>query len=361
MTWKGAWLLVAPMLLAGCNDVFDLRAKRLVELETPELPSECEGIDFEDDPAHCGACGHDCLGGACLAGQCQPVVIAGGAKPNRIEVDESHVYFTDGGAWQVWKADKNGISQTMLAQSTVGPPAGIALQGDSVVYAVFHDSYETGVRRVAKDGSNPTNVSWDWFGPWDVVADPQGDGLFWINRWQADHIVTASPKGTDVLYSAPEAGGDALGIAVDEEYVYFSTYGHEVVGRVPKTGGDAVPLATARAIALAVDQESLYFSTGSAVGEQVAVWRIPKAGGDAVPLFTSELKVQHWIPDIAVADGQVFFVIFAGSQSSLRQVATSGGPVTVLAEGLSQSSGLVVDDAAVYVANQDGTVIKVAR
>src|SRR5262249_52955723 len=27
------------------------------------------------DAHHCGACGHDCLGGACAAGACQPVVL----------------------------------------------------------------------------------------------------------------------------------------------------------------------------------------------------------------------------------------------------------------------------------------------
>src|SRR5690349_21776850 len=28
------------------------------------------------DPAHCGACGHDCLGGACVGAKCQPVILA---------------------------------------------------------------------------------------------------------------------------------------------------------------------------------------------------------------------------------------------------------------------------------------------
>ena len=43
----------------------------------------CDGNDFNgceavvtDDPLNCGACGHDCGGGACLAGKCQPVQLA---------------------------------------------------------------------------------------------------------------------------------------------------------------------------------------------------------------------------------------------------------------------------------------------
>ena len=33
----------------------------------------CDGVDFMQDPAHCGACGVNCAGGACNAGVCSPV------------------------------------------------------------------------------------------------------------------------------------------------------------------------------------------------------------------------------------------------------------------------------------------------
>jgi hypothetical protein len=33
----------------------------------------CVGIDFTQDPQHCGACGFDCAGGACNDGVCEPV------------------------------------------------------------------------------------------------------------------------------------------------------------------------------------------------------------------------------------------------------------------------------------------------
>jgi len=35
----------------------------------------CGGADVSTDPANCGACGHDCLGGDCLGGMCQPLVL----------------------------------------------------------------------------------------------------------------------------------------------------------------------------------------------------------------------------------------------------------------------------------------------
>src|SRR5204863_597521 len=33
-------------------------------------------VDLTSDAKNCGTCGHDCLGGTCMEGQCQPVLIA---------------------------------------------------------------------------------------------------------------------------------------------------------------------------------------------------------------------------------------------------------------------------------------------
>jgi hypothetical protein len=38
------------------------------------LDRNCGNV--QTDPANCGYCGHDCLGGGCTAGVCQPVVLA---------------------------------------------------------------------------------------------------------------------------------------------------------------------------------------------------------------------------------------------------------------------------------------------
>lgn len=36
--------------------------------------------DTSSDSRHCGRCGHDCLGGTCAAGKCQPVTLATAAR-----------------------------------------------------------------------------------------------------------------------------------------------------------------------------------------------------------------------------------------------------------------------------------------
>lgn len=45
--------------------------------EAPQMLCDTACVDLDSDPEHCGACGHDCGGGACMAGACQPVLVAG--------------------------------------------------------------------------------------------------------------------------------------------------------------------------------------------------------------------------------------------------------------------------------------------
>src|SRR5262245_1510651 len=57
----------------------------------------CEGVDVASSAAHCGRCGHDCLGGACVLGRCQPVAIAiNRVNPHGLAVDANGVvYWTE--------------------------------------------------------------------------------------------------------------------------------------------------------------------------------------------------------------------------------------------------------------------------
>jgi len=52
----------------------------------------CE-TSTSNDAKNCGACGHDCLGGTCHDGSCQPVIIAA-AQPlaSSLTVDDENVY-----------------------------------------------------------------------------------------------------------------------------------------------------------------------------------------------------------------------------------------------------------------------------
>jgi hypothetical protein len=56
----------------------------------------CDGGSVGSDPLNCGTRGHSCLGGACVAGLCQPVMMASFA-PIGLLVDPPYVYIYDFG------------------------------------------------------------------------------------------------------------------------------------------------------------------------------------------------------------------------------------------------------------------------
>src|SRR5579859_7451290 len=55
------------------------------------------GADLRNDPVNCGACGHDCLGGECSAGRCQPVTLSVGIEGTEtvldFAIDASFIYY----------------------------------------------------------------------------------------------------------------------------------------------------------------------------------------------------------------------------------------------------------------------------
>jgi hypothetical protein len=85
-------------------------------VENPDANS-CADMDLATDPEHCGACGHSCLGGACLQGVCQPIALIDTPLPNADKVYAwslatagNHVYYTDNiiSKGRVWRIGKLG-------------------------------------------------------------------------------------------------------------------------------------------------------------------------------------------------------------------------------------------------------------
>ncbi len=107
MTRMG-WL--ALLSLCGCRQVLDLPERE----SKPNL--DCDGgqclctstwrdcnedlaadgceVDVDVDATHCGACGHDCLGGVCAAGRCQPFAISAPLTTQALVlvIDETDAY-----------------------------------------------------------------------------------------------------------------------------------------------------------------------------------------------------------------------------------------------------------------------------
>jgi len=72
-------------------------------------------VDTESDPKNCGSCPHDCLGGACITGHCQPAVVVGStAVLSVIGVDSTSLYYEayDGLTKLAYRISKTGQGAT---------------------------------------------------------------------------------------------------------------------------------------------------------------------------------------------------------------------------------------------------------
>jgi hypothetical protein len=75
--------------------------------------------DTSSDPANCGKCGHDCLGGACTAGACGPVAITTMAgTPGVLAADATYLYWVDNSV-----AERAGETVIYRLAKNATPPA----------------------------------------------------------------------------------------------------------------------------------------------------------------------------------------------------------------------------------------------
>ena len=125
---SGAWL--------GCNVILGNESAVFVPLErgsaadgsTPDVLVATDGssndggaedagpcIEVATNPKHCGACFHDCLGGQCVAGMCQPVELASDESgPFAIAVDATHVYWNNRATGDLWRVPIAGGAKERL-------------------------------------------------------------------------------------------------------------------------------------------------------------------------------------------------------------------------------------------------------
>ena len=99
-------------------------------------PADC-APDLATSSLHCGSCGHDCLGGPCVGGACQPVVIGvapGGFHPTHLAIDLTHAYMGLADAtFAIGRVPLSGGVVEILAPSD--NPEGIAVDATHVYWS----------------------------------------------------------------------------------------------------------------------------------------------------------------------------------------------------------------------------------
>jgi hypothetical protein len=307
----------------------------------------CEAA-LESDPKNCGACGHDCRGGACAGFLCVPNVISSVAQgPRGIALFGDRVFWTSVELGKVLSAPKAGGGQ--LTHATVSTPRGIAADGTGVYFA-----------QGALDGT----VSWADLSGWSTqaissfVQYPEGVAID-----TSDVYFSAGPH----LWRVPKIGGSmkallelesvARPVAVDGTHVYFAEDKADGrVGRVPKGGGAWQLLASGqqRPGAVALDADNVYWVNSSVSAP--AVLAMPKAGGAQTALGSGHVR-----PAGIALDATHVYWTDKGA-GTVRKVPVGGGAPVYVAMGQAGAWQIAVDSAFVYWLN-DGTgqVMRVAK
>jgi len=140
------------------------------------------GADLQNDAKNCGNCGHDCQGGACTAGVCQPVLVASSTSiaPYAFALSGSDLFFTNvkGSAFAtVFKVDKTATNgspgPTQLVDYgtgyttplVTGYPFSVAAQGTNFYTSIYANGgsggfWEGGVDRCPQTGCTTKTLAY---------------------------------------------------------------------------------------------------------------------------------------------------------------------------------------------------------
>jgi hypothetical protein len=319
----------------------------------------CE-TDLTTDPGQCGACGHNCLSGDCIDGQCQPFVLADGqAKPKNVTFDSTHVYWTNqGGLGAVMRVPKGGGDVEEVAVTNF-LPGGLAVDGEAVFWSDFGSMGK--IRRL-----NKTDVG--DVGAMKLLAHQQGvscclalhaDNVYWVTP----SVVRMVPKkgGNVITYVKNQGAPQGLAAEFGNLYYTTSTTGNVVNYRL--LGANAGPHNLANGqdtpLGIAIDLGNVYWANnqGDADGGTPKIMMIAKENmTEPVVLADSQLGPAG----VAVSGNDLFWTNNLGG-TVMRMPKLGGTPVPI-ASNQGSPDGIAVDMETVYWVNRDGgEVMAVAR
>jgi hypothetical protein len=301
--------------------------------------------DTSSDTHNCGVCGHDCLGGPCVAGVCRPCVLVVAPNLKNIDIDATHLYYTEPDRGAVSKVPLVGGASTTLVS---GIPARYVSVGMTAVY--FAHSYSTtfsSVQSVPLDGGTPA-----------VLAQFGGLPVRWAfdgqNVYLALYTGSTDPSGVTIVVPTDGTAQRSLDvgqlISVNAGVIYFSPQRGVLQAR-SITGGPVTTLISGQEDVrdLAVYGTDVFAITWGAWPPPYGrIVRVPAGGGpvaESAPCLGLPIS-------IAVDHG----VVYWGEDFRLRTLAPDCTARTLFEASNQFQDNIRVDANAIYWIDTGGSI-----
>ena len=269
-----------------------------------------------------------------------------------------------------------------------GAPVGLAADATHLYWI---DAAGERLQRMPKAGGAiqtlATGAQGLW--PWAIAVD--ATHVYWIDTGEG--AVRKTPRAGGATTTLATDQGDLIGIACDSSYIYVSgsTANGGRVRRIAKWGGAAQTIATASyPSAIAADGFFVYIADAHVLAGSNRILRVPRSGGAVTVLSSDEdalglaidganvywkrfwtgdvRRGSKWMPGATTiaSDGGGWGDLDLGATDvwwttgpMLHRVAKAGGAGEVVYEATDWANSLAVDADAVYLAVDDGTIVRV--
>jgi hypothetical protein len=332
-----------------------------------------------DASGACGTPAKDCLGGACVSGQCQPVMLAAGQNhPNAIVLDGTTLYWVNVGNHIGGTAvcDGTSASGSVMSIPTTGGtatpiatnqtcPAALAVEPTALYWTSFGTTTSAGTiqRADRPGGTNQTSLYTGLQHP--VALHVDGTDLYWVendvNNLSNGAVRRAQVAGGGTVTTL--AGGIYTNpaLALDAANLYFFQGGPASPGirQLPKSadGGVAPTSLTTDdpgAFKLVLDQGALFWLDDN-----------PDGGVGGLESYTFASSAKKTVapfngPRAIAVDTQ--FIYYSAKNGTIYKIDPAGSSAPLPLYGNQTPNAIAVDAQAIYWTNfSTGEVMKLAK
>jgi hypothetical protein len=301
---------------------------------------DCDGIPVtgcetstSSNTLHCGSCNHNCLGGQCSVGKCQPTQIAyNSGQPKWIALDSVAVYYWVQSSGNIQRTLKSGASTSTVVANQTGVTS-IATDGSYVYFA------RNGVLLRVPTTGGQTDTLVPSAGALKLAVDDTD--VFFTTGGASGTISKASktaiPSGAQVLASGQP---NPVAISLDTNAVFWGTSDTtKAIATVSKAGGNVATMSSAALPnGLAVDAANVYWSSNA------AVWSAPKALSGATQLAAASLA-----NPVGVDAAFVYWAEWSmPTNYAISKAPIGGGAATVLSATGNKAEDMALDNDSIY-------------